>query len=237
MTHSESNGSVGGPLGAHGECWNLLPWIANESAAAKDMARVEEHLRDCRECQEELNFQRQLREAIRSEEAIVLAPQTSLHKLMHRIDSVADMDDEHEVAPAAAEPVVARREPARLRWLPIAAAVQGIAIAGLLAALWSQSRDELAAGRYSVLTTPTAAVAGGPVIRVVFGSNVALEDMSRVLRSIDAQIIAGPSEAGVYTLGLASGAGDTSGVEKAIARLRADGRVMFAEPAVASEAP
>jgi hypothetical protein len=237
MTHSESNGSVGGPLGAHGECWNLLPWIANESAAAKDLARVEEHLRDCRECQEELNFQRQLREAIRSEEAIVLAPQTSLQKLMQRIDSVADMDDEHEVAPAAAEPVVAWRAPARLRWLPIAAAVQGIAIAGLLAALWSQSRDELAAGRYSVLTTPTAAVAGGPVIRVVFSGSVALDDMNRVLRSIDAQIIAGPSEAGVYTLGLASGAADESGVEKAIAQLRADGRVMFAEPAVASEAP
>jgi hypothetical protein len=201
------------------------------------LARVEEHLRDCRECQEELSFQRQLREAIRSEEAIVLAPQTSLQKLMHRIDSVADMDDEHEVAPAAAEPVVARREPARLRWLPIAAAVQGIAIAGLLAALWSQSRDELAAGRYSVLTTPTAAVARGPVIRVVFGGNVALDDMNRVLRSIDAQIIAGPSEAGVYTLGLASGAAGKSAVEKAIAQLRADGRVMFAEPAVASEAP
>jgi hypothetical protein len=237
MTHSESNGSVGGPLGAHGECWNLLPWIANESAAARDLARVEEHLRDCRECQEELSFQRQLREAIRSEEAIVLAPQTSLQKLMQRIDSVADMDDEHEVAPAAAEPVVARREPARLRWLPIAAAVQGIAIAGLLAALWSQSRDELAAGRYSVLTTPTAAVARGPVIRVVFGDNVALDEMNRVLRSIDAQIIAGPSEAGVYTLGLASAAADKSGVEKAIEQLRADGRVMFAEPAVASEVP
>jgi hypothetical protein len=237
MTHRESNGSVGGPLGAHGECWNLLPWIANESAAAKELARVEEHLRDCRECQEELTFQRQLREAIRSEEAIVLAPQTSLNKLMQRIDSAADMDDEQGVAPAAVEPVVARREPARLRWLPIAAAVQGIAIAGLLAALWSQSRDELTAGRYSVLTTPTAAVAGGPVIRVVFGGNVALADMNRVLRSIDAQIIAGPSEAGVYTLGLASGAADKSGVEKAIAQLRADGRVMFAEPAVASEAP
>ena len=237
MTHRESNGSVGGPLGAHGECWNLLPWIANESAAAKELARVEEHLRDCRECQEELTFQRQLREAIRSEEAIVLAPQTSLNKLMQRIDSAADMDDEQGVAPAAVEPVVARREPARLRWLPIAAAVQGIAIAGLLAALWSQSRDELTAGRYSVLTTPTAAVAGGPVIRVVFGGNVALADINRVLRSIDAQIIAGPSEAGVYTLGLASGAADKSGVEKAIAQLRADGRVMFAEPAVASEAP
>ena len=77
----------------------------------------------------------------------------------------------------------------------------------------------------------------GPVIRVVFAGNVALDDMNRVLRGIGAQIIAGPSEAGVYTLGLAAGSADRSGVEKAIAQLRTDGRVLFAEPALASEAP
>ncbi len=246
MTHSDHNGSVGGPLGAHGECWNLLPWIANESAAAKEVARVEAHLRDCRECQEELEFQRQLRNVIRSEEAVVLAPQTSLQKLIHRIDTVVDSEDEHEVVPDAAAGAAAaqRPQPARWsRWLPIAAAVQGIAIAGLLATVWSQSRgtsqshEAPTAGRYQVLTTPTTAVTGGPVIRVVFAGNTALDDMTRVLRSIDAQIIAGPSEAGVYTLGLAPSAADDAGVDKAIAQLRADSRVRFAEPAVASEAP
>lgn len=236
MTHSDHNGPAGGPLGAHGECWNLLPWIANESAAAKEVARVEAHLRDCRECQEELEFQRQVRNAIRSEEAVVLAPQTSLQKLMQRIDTVADMEDDAGIAPI--EPVATpRREPARWsRWLPIAAAVQGIAITGLLAALWSQSRETLTAPRFTTLTTQ-AAIARGPVIRVVFAGNVALDDMNRVLRSIDAQIIAGPSEAGVYTLGLAADTAGNSGVDKAIAQLRADSRVMFAEPAVASEAP
>lgn len=240
MTHSEHNG----PLGAHGECWNLLPWIANESAAAKDVARVEGHLRDCRECQEELEFQRELRNAIRAEDAVVLAPQTSLQKLMQRIDTAADIDDEseatHETTVAVEQVAAARRAPARWsRWLPIAAAVQGVAIAGLLAALWSQSesRDALTAGRYNVLTSPAATVAHGQVIRVVFAGNIALDDMNGVLRSIDAQIISGPSEAGVYTLGLAAGAADRTGVEKAIAQLRADGRVMFAEPAVTSEAP
>ena len=241
MTHSDHNGSAGGPLGAHGECWNLLPWIANESAAAKDIAQVEEHLRDCHECQEELEFQRQLRNAIRAEEAVVLAPQTSLQKLMQRIDTVADIDEESATSPASAEPVVvARRAPARWsRWLPIAAAVQGIAIAGLLAAMWSQSESQetLTAGRYSVLTSPTPTVTHGQVIRVVFAGNVALDDMNRVLRSINAQIIAGPSEAGVYTLGLAASSADKAGVEKAIAQLRADGHVKFAEPAVASETP
>jgi hypothetical protein len=90
MTHDGHMGS----LGAHGECWNLLPWIANESAAARDVARAEVHLRDCRECKEELEFQRQLRNAIRAEDAVVLAPQTSLQKLMQRIDTVEDIDDE-----------------------------------------------------------------------------------------------------------------------------------------------
>jgi hypothetical protein len=162
---------------------------------------------------------------------------------MQRIDTVEDLDDDElEAAPAASvTPIAAaRREPARWsRWLPIAAAVQGVAIAGLLAALWtqSQSHDDLTTGRYGTLTTPTATVTRGPVIRVVFTGDVALEDVNRALRAIDAQIIAGPSEAGVYTLGLAADAADKSDVERAIAQLRADHHVMFAERAVASEAP
>ena len=231
MTHSDHTG----PLGTHGECWNLLPWIANESAAARDVARIEAHLRDCRECQEELEFQRQLRNAIRSEEAIVLAPQTSLQKLMQRIDTVPDLDDEElEIEQVATvEPIAAaRREPTRwTRWLPIAAAVQGIAIAGLLGALWlqAQTQDDLTAPRYTVQGAPTETVTRVPAIRVVFSGDVALDDMNHVLRAINAQIIAGPSEANVYTLGLAANSADKSDIDKAIAQLRADGHVMFAE--------
>ena len=237
MTHSDHNGPAGGPFGAHGECWNLLPWIANESASAKDVARVEAHLADCHECQEELEFQRQLRNAIRSEEAVVLAPQTSLQKLIQRIDTVADVDDEPEVA--AVEPVAGRRrEPGRWsRWLPIAAAVQGVVITGLLAALWSQSSDPLTAPRYTGLFAAEKTMTHRQVIRVVFTGNVALDDMNSVLRSVHAQIIAGPSEAGVYTLGLPAGSTQESSLDKALAQLQADPRVRFAEPADAYEAP
>jgi anti-sigma factor RsiW len=233
MTHSDHTG----PLGAHGECWNLLPWIANESAAARDVARVEAHLHSCRECQEELEFQRQLRNAIRSEEAVVLAPQTSLQKLMQRIDTVEDIDHEPEAAPAEVV-AVPRRKPARWsRWLPIAAAVQGIVITGLLAALWMQSSDTLTDARYTMLLTPEKPVAHGQVIRVVFSGDVELEDMNRVLRSIDAQIIAGPSKADVYTLGLSADTDDQSKVDQALAQLRADSHVRFAELVPTSEAP
>jgi hypothetical protein len=234
MTYSDYTG----PLGTHAECWNLLPWIANESAAARDVARVEDHLRDCKECREELEFQRQLRNAIRSQEAVVLAPQTSLQKLMQRIDNVDTEVESEQVAassPAAAAVVAApRRE--MPRWVAVAAAVQGIAITGLLATLWSQSRESLTAPRFTTLTTATA-VAHGPVIRVVFAADTALADVNQVLRSIDAQIVAGPSEAGVYTLGLSAEDAAGANVEQAMARLRADSRIMFAERAVASEAP
>ena len=234
MTHSDHDNM--GPLGAHGECWNLLPWIANESAAAKDVARVEAHLRDCRECQEELNFQRQLRNAIRAEEAVVLAPQTSLQKLMQRIDTVEDVDDDSEVTPAGVVAMLPRKPALWSRWLPIAAAVQGIVITGLLGAMWMQSPDTLTAPRYETRSASDKAITYRPVIRVVFTGNVSLDDMNRVLRSVDAQIIAGPSEAGVYTLGAARFDKESS-VDKALERLRADGRIVFAEPADEYEAP
>ncbi|HEY7642138.1 MAG TPA: hypothetical protein VH814_20570 [Steroidobacteraceae bacterium] len=231
MTHNEHIGFSG----AHGECWNLLPWIANESAATKDVARVEAHLRDCRECQQELEFQRQLRHAIRSEEAVLLAPQTSLQKLMQRIDTVEDIDDEPEAAPAE---VVAMPRARAMRWSrlwPIAAAVQGVAITGLLAAMWMQS-DALTAPRYNTQTSHAKAMTHRPVIRIVFTGNLALDDMNRVLRAVDAQIIAGPSEAGVYTIGAARFA-DAAKVDEALAQLRADNHVRFAEPADEYEAP
>jgi hypothetical protein len=237
MTHNDDIRFPGGPLGAHGECWNLLPWIANESAATKDVARVEAHLRDCRECQEELDFQRQLRNAIRSEEAVVLAPQTSLHKLMQRIDTVEDIDAEPEAAPAQTILRPLHKPMRWSRWLPIAAAVQAIAIAGLLATVWVQSADTLTAPRYTMLLTPEKPVAHGQVIRVVFAGDVALDDMNRVLRSIDAQVISGPSKSDVYTLGLPARTNDQAKVEQALAQLRADSHVRFAELVTTSEAP
>ena len=60
------------------------------------------------------------------------------------------------------------------------------------------------------------------MIRVVFAGNTALDDVNQVLRSISAQVVAGPSEAGVYTLGLAADATKSSDVDQAIAQLRAD---------------
>lgn len=213
----------------HRQCWELLPWLANERAGTRDVALVEEHLRDCRECREELELQRGLRDAIRKEDAVVLAPQTSLQKLMQRIDADTPV---FEPAAVISGP---RRRPdiRRWRWLPIAAGIQGIVIAALVGNLWWQSRAQLSEPRFTTLTSH-AVLARGPVIRVVFAEGVALAEVNEILRAIDAQIVAGPSEAGVYTLGISA----TEHVETALAQLRADGRIVFSESALArSETP
>lgn len=223
-----------GPSDMHHECWELLPWIANERAAARDLASVETHLRECDECKAELESQRRLRDAVRTEDAVVLAPQTSLQKLMQRIDADAAVGERLHAAVSIPSPPAVRSRWSS--WLPIAAAVQGVTIAVLLSALWWQSREALTAPRFTTLTshaTPTY----GPVLRVVFAENVSLEEVSRILRSIDAQIIAGPSEAGVYTLGLPASDARMVGVEDALARLRSDVRVLFSESAVTQAEP
>ena len=230
-----------GPPDVHDECWELLPWLANERLGAREAARIEVHLRDCSACREELLVQQQLRLAIREHDAaVVLAPQTSLQKLMQRIDAAEEAGDELDAARTAAPPPPPRWRPTRSGWLAIAAGVQGIAIAALLSALWFQSRDELTAPRFATLTS-SQPMPRGAVIRVVFAEGVTLDNMNGMLRSIDAQIVAGPSEAGVYTLGLNArehAAGDpaeTSDARRdaALARLRANEDVVFAEAAVA----
>lgn len=220
-------GSFTGAFDIHQECWELLPWIANERAAAKDVTRVESHLRECSECQQELEAQRRLRDAIRTEESIVLAPQTSLQKLMQRIDDESAVERTDPAMLAELRPARARWS----RWLPIAAAIQGVTIAALLGALWIESRETLTAPRFTTLTSP-GTLARGAVLRVVFADNVTLDEVNQILRSIDAQIIAGPSEAGVYTLGLTASATRAEHVADALARLRSDNRVLFSESAV-----
>lgn len=220
----------------HRECWERIPWLVNETLDAGEYRRIEPHLRTCEQCQAELEAQRRLRNAMRGDEQVVLAPQAALQKLMVRIEA-AEADPppapEHELD----EPRRVRRT---LRWAAAAAGAAGLALA--LTLTTHDGVESLSTTpRFETLTTPARIAADGPVIRAVFVSGVALHEMNAILHAVDAQIIAGPSEAGVYTLTLRSGeaperrsgAEREQAVEAALARLRADSRVLFAEAALA----
>ena len=218
----------------HRECWDLLPWIVNDRASPRDKTKVEQHLTTCDACREELERQRVLRDAIRQEEPIVIAPQTSFQKLMQRIDGQVDEPAPHE--PIDEETHVAHVPRPFGRWLPIAAAIQAIAIAGLLGTVWWQARATLEAPRFTTLTS-SSGIAHGPVIRVVFAPEVSIVSINTVLRAIPAEIVSGPSEAGVFTLALPNEAESADRVHQALLRLRSDPQVIFAEVAMARPEP
>src|SRR5215475_1672023 len=73
----------------HEESWLLLPWLANGRLAAVERARLEEHLRDCADCAQELALQRLMCRSLTEPERVTYAPGPSFRKLMERIDGRA----------------------------------------------------------------------------------------------------------------------------------------------------
>ena len=214
----------------HRECQELLPWFITGRLSDKQAAGVELHLTECEECKAELDEQVRLRAQIRREDPIAYAPQASLQKLAARIDS-----EEMRPPAAASSQRPASRQSAgqarAVRLLIAAAIVETIALALLVSAgkiTWFQKDN---AARYVTLTSSAPVAAHGPVIRAVFDPGTSLAELGQAIRGIDAQIIAGPSDADVYTLTLKHGT-ETDATNAAVAKLRADQHVRFAEPAI-----
>ena len=67
-------------------------------------------------------------------------------------------------------------------------------------------------------------------MRVVLAPELSIGAMQQVLRRTQLQIVSGPTEAGVYTLGAVSGAAARPDLPVLLAQLRAQPGVRFAEP-------
>lgn len=231
MSDSERN-STSADL--HRQCWLMLPWIVTGRIAASDKQRFERHLLDCAECRAELEQQRELCERIRRDEPIMLAPQCSLQKLMARIDaSTPELSVQPEPAEAphsgpVAPPIVATGARKSAPWLAIAAAVQTFAIAALMALIWQQREAEMNAPRFTTLSTAATPQPSGALLRVVFTPDMTNVEMQQLLRSVDATVVAGPSEAGVYSLRLKDGT-SAQQVAAVLTSVRANPHVVFAE--------
>jgi anti-sigma factor RsiW len=219
----------------HDYCWRMLPWFVTGRLSASDAQRLERHLEECSACRAELAEQRELCMHIRRDEALLLAPQSSLQKMMARIDAGIPNSGPEETTSEAIQ-MPRNRKSVAVRWLAIAAAVQTIALAALLTTVWQRTTDEMTAPRFATLSAPDAAKAEGTMFRVVFKPDTQAKRMQTLLQSVNAQVIAGPTEAGVYTLKLERTA-DAAATAHALAQVRADGSVIFVEHVSAERQP
>ena len=229
------------------ESARLLPWYVCGRLSAADIERVSNHLQHCAICRSDVAHERAVREILKADAPVEYAPQAGLAKILSRIDEFgrdAPLATEHppaavlaqEAKPAVAVPGTRRRFGA-VRWLVAAVVVQAVALGWLGATL----RDRAASaqpGSYQTLSTDPSfstdakAAASGPHIRAVFAPVMTLGELKSLLAANGLVVIRGPSDAGAYTLAAADARIGAGVIERAVAALRSDARVLFVEPAV-----
>lgn len=194
----------------HERCWELIPWVVNGRASEPEQQEVLTHAQACSECREELARHRALHGRMRGTDDVIAAPNAAWQKLLARIDAQSPADD------------IATPHRIKRPWLVAALWIQLVAIAALTGALFRSAQTPQPA--YATLAT-SQSLDRRAAVRVVFEPTATLGDINRLLRQVECDIIAGPSEAGVYTL---AGTHDRDAHE-IIATLRTHADVLFAE--------
>ena len=203
--------------------------MVNGRIESADARWLNEHLEHCSACRSELEAQRRIRDAITREPTVEFAPQASFNRLWKRIEA-AGADAVPRTATGAprspAEPQQYLRFRHGLRpWVRATMVAQAAAILVLCGVLWLRP----AAPAYRTVTDAApVANATGTVIKAIFDDRVRLVDVKEILASTELVVASGPSEGGVYSLVPRDLKSHTT-VPAALARLRADPRVRFAE--------
>lgn len=200
----------------HQALQDLLPWYASGALGDAEAERMQQHLRGCAVCRDDLAWQRKLLETEGPLPA-GLDPERALARLM----------------PQLASPAASRGPGQRLRAWLAGAGWQGWAMGAQFAAIVALvavqllPRDEAPA--YQALGRGPAST---PDLLVVFRPDARLQDVQRILQANGAQIIGGPTVTGAYMLEVEPGR-----QAPLLAALRADASVETAESLTAGRAP
>jgi hypothetical protein len=216
----------------HEESWLLLPWLANGRLSPAERAALEEHLRECAACTQELAQQRLMCQVLTEPQRVTYAPGPSLRKLMERIDgqpSAGPRPVNPTARPGAASALAAAWRPPGLAWAATFVLAVGLAAFAPTAYRWSQPR-------YATHTTAPRGTPG--VLHIAFDRSLPIGEMEEMLRSAGARVVEGPGTTGIFGIvpvtAAARGSAESGEVGPQMralaARLRADARVRWVEP-------
>ena len=204
----------------------LIPWFVNGTLGELERQRVDAHLRTCAVCRDDVLQEQRVYQAMVGETSVEYMPASSLKRLQAKLDGVRNEATPVEMAASPAIPV---KQPTR-RWMPwqrrIAAS---IAVAAVILSLltmnqWSRFRTHKLSPDYQTVTTSRSR-APDEVIRAVFSPSITLVELQALLDEAQLRIVAGPTEAGVYSLARNS----ERPVNSSLALLRRHSEVRFAE--------
>jgi hypothetical protein len=197
-----------------------------------ERAALEEHLRECAACTQELAQQRRLCQVLTEPERVTYAPGPSLRKLMERIDghTPARLQEVRPVSRRSAPSVLAAAwRPPGLAWAATFVLAVGLAAFAPTAYRWSQPR-------YVSLTSAPRGTPG--VLHIAFDRSLPIGEMEEMLRSAGARVVEGPGTTGVFGIApvapTSRGPAESDEVSAQLralaARLSADPRVRWIEP-------
>jgi anti-sigma factor RsiW len=214
----------------------LLPWFVNGTLDGTDTRRVAAHLEHCPACRADVARLETVRTLLRSPAQVEYAPQAGLRRLLGRIDEDERRTRQRPLPPGAdpapprAAPGTRRHRfirPGALRWLAAATLAQAVAIVAIVAVVASGAlRPPATDAPYRTLT---AVADEGPRLRAVFAPAMTVAELQELLRANQLVAVAGPSDAGVFTLALRVPTATADVQAAVVTRLRADPRVRFAE--------
>ena len=200
----------------------LLPFYVNGTLQGEELDRVKQHLAGCEQCRREVDW---LRDVFTACEAIAPIPDTPL----------ADVGPVPAIAPRT--PATARGPVHRAGWrgrvssgwaatqpwarMLMAAQLAGLAILGTM--LVAETPVDNAP--YKTLGAYTRPTGAGDSIAVMFDPAITEGEMRRLLESAGARIVDGPTATAAFVLEVPAG---RSGA--AVQKLRAERKVLFAEP-------
>jgi hypothetical protein len=218
----------------HDEIWLLLPWYVNGSLDAAEHERVKTHARVCLLCRREIADQSLLAKRLQHEPRVEISAKPSFDRLMARIQS-------EQAAPQAPKPMArpAAKPQASpwsdwfngllLGWNTPRFAAVGASLLLLLAAPYLARQQATAPAFRTVADQGSMDKFGPNDVRVIFAEQLGKADIGQLVTALNGRIIDGPSPAGLYTIHLDGGADN---VGNALARLRRNALVLFAEPAL-----
>ena len=198
------------PAFSHDESWLLLPWLVNGRLHGSERALVEQHVRGCAECAQEVAEQRRWSSLLTEPERVTHAPGPSFRKLMERIDTEAASKAQAPVtASARAARARASWRPPGLAWAATFVLSVGLGTFGVTAYRWSQPL-------YLTHTAPAAAASG--VLHIAFDRSLTIGAAEELLLGAGARVVEGPDASGVFGVAPVNG---TQTPDEAAADLRA----------------
>ena len=208
----------------HQKVQKLLPWLPGETLKDAELAMVRQHLRDCQECRDDLEWQRDVQAA---RPAPLAEPNVdrAFMAMAERLDrEPAPRPQPRRAAGAWLAGLLATwRDAGRVpRWTM---GLQLAAIAALVLVLFKP--QPVAYPEYRALSAaPAAAVPAGRLM-VQFKPGVTEEGMRRLLQAAGARIVDGPTVTDAYVLQID---GAVAARQAALATLRRAPEVALATP-------